>query len=68
MKAMLEFQLPEENEEYRLHYQASDLHCAVWDYADWLRNICKYQDPSKVTADACREKLYEFLRERNIDL
>jgi hypothetical protein len=68
MKAMFEFSLPEENEEYKLHCQASDLHCAVWDYAEWLRGVCKHGDPKQFDADACRQKLYELLTERNVDL
>lgn len=64
---MFEFQLPEENEEYKLHCQASELHCAVWDYAQWLRDICKHGNPDEVNAEKCRSKLYELLTERNLD-
>jgi hypothetical protein len=68
MKVMFEFSLPEENEEYKLHCQAGDLHSAVWDYAEWLRGICKHGDPSQIDASACRQKLYELLTEHNVDL
>jgi hypothetical protein len=65
---MFEFNLPEENEEYKLHCQANDLHSAIWEYAEWLRGICKHGDPSKFDASACRQKLYELFTERNLDL
>jgi hypothetical protein len=40
----------------------------VWDYAEWLRGICKHGDPSQIDASACRQKLYELLTEHNVDL
>lgn len=68
MRATFEFDLPDDNEDYKLHYQASDLHCAIWDYAEWLRGICKHGDPDSVNAEKCREKLYELLNERNVTI
>jgi hypothetical protein len=40
-KAILEFNLPEENEEYRLATQASKNYCALWDIQAELRNFRK---------------------------
>ena len=68
MKAQLEFLLPEENETWEIHMKAADMHSAVWDYAMWLRGICKHGDPEKYNAEACREKLYEFLNENGVSL
>jgi hypothetical protein len=65
---MFEFNLPEENEEYKLHCDASDFHGAMWEYAQWLRSVCKHEDPSKYNAEHCREKFYAFLNERNLSL
>lgn len=61
MKAIFEFFLPEERPEYEMHANAGKLYSAVWDYAEWLRGICKHGDPSKVDAEQCRTKLYECL-------
>ena len=65
---MFEFSLPEENEEYKIHCHASELHSAIWDYAQWLRDICKHGHADEVNAERCRAKLYELLTERNLDI
>ncbi len=67
MKATLEFNLPEEREELELHMKAGKVFSAVWEYAHWLRQICKHGDPDKVNAQACRDKLYEFLNEHEVN-
>lgn len=68
MQAYLQFDLPVDNDEYKMHCQTSELHCAVWDYAQWLRGICKHGEPKHVDANQCRDKLFEFLNDRNITL
>ena len=68
MRAYLRFDLPDDNEDYKMHCQTSELHCAIYDFDMWLREYTKYGDPKKVDADSCREKLWELLRERNIEL
>jgi hypothetical protein len=68
MKAKLEFDLPEENETWDIHVKAGSMHSAIWDYAMWLRGICKHDDPDKYNAEACREKLYECLGENGVSL
>jgi hypothetical protein len=68
MKATLEFSLPEEDETYQIYLKALDMHSALWDYQNWLRSICKYGDPGEHDAEKCREKLFEVLKEHNVDL
>lgn len=68
MKAILEFTLPEETESFELHSKAGALHAAIWDYAQWLRGICKHGNPDDYNAEACRDKLYEFINERELNL
>jgi len=63
MKSTLEWSLPEEQHDYELHVNAGKLYSAVWDYAEWLRGICKHGKPDEFNAEKCREKLYEFLIE-----
>lgn len=65
---MFEFSLPEENDLYKVHCQSSELHCAIWDYAEWLRDICKHGNPDEFNAEKCRKKLHELLTERNVDI
>jgi hypothetical protein len=68
MKAILEFLLPEEREDFELHSNAGALHAAIWDYAQWLRGICKHGNPDDYNAEDCRTKLYEFINERELNL
>jgi hypothetical protein len=68
MKVKFEFNLPEENDEYKIHHHASDLYGAIWEYAEWIRGICKHGNPDEFNAEACRKKLYEILTEYNVDL
>ena len=68
MKVTLEFQLPEEQETYELHTNASALYSAIWGYTEWLRSVCKYGNPDEFNAAACREKLYGFLNENGVAL
>lgn len=68
MRASFEFDLPDENEEYKMHVKASDVHCAVWDFAEWIKNICKHGNPNDFNAEKCREKFFDCLREHDVDL
>lgn len=68
MKVTFEFNLPDDDENLKLHNQAGDLYGAVCDYAGWLRGICKHGDPSQHNAESCREKLFEILNEWNVTI
>ena len=68
MKAKLVFKLPEEREEYEMQVNSGKLYSAVWDYAAWLRGVCKHDDPNKYNAETCREKFYQFLQENDYSL
>jgi hypothetical protein len=68
MKALLEFNLPEEREEFELHMKAGKVFSAVWDYAQWLRQVCKHGEPDKVDAEACRKMFYECLTENDVEI
>tara|TARA_R110000796_G_scaffold35258_1_gene90753 strand:- start:153 stop:380 length:228 start_codon:yes stop_codon:yes gene_type:complete len=72
MKAILEFNLPEDNHEFRLASNANDIHWVMWDMDQWLRGMTKHapDDMSEDTYNAlelCREKLHEIMNERNIN-
>lgn len=68
MKATLEFNLPEEDDLFQRAVEAGKMHSAIWEYAAWLRGICKHGEPEKFDATACREKLFEFLNDEGIEL
>lgn len=52
MKAILEFNLPEEQEEYKLARNGLNLSCAVWDYdQEVLRSIVKYNNTAEIKAE-----------------
>lgn len=44
MKAILEFNLPEEREEFEIHNSSSDFYLAISDHLDAMRNIIKYKE------------------------
>lgn len=71
MKATLEFNLPEEREEYGLCNQASSLHCALWDFAQFLRGKIKYEtltEEQYAVYEEVRTKFYETLADHNLEL
>jgi coproporphyrinogen III oxidase len=74
MKAILEFNLPEDNIEYKLVNNAGKIHSVLWDMDQWLRAQYKYMPDEEYNEVAyntylkCREQLRELLNEKNIDL
>jgi hypothetical protein len=74
MKAILEFNLPEDNVEYELATKSSSMYMTLWDMDNWLRAQYKYMPDEEFnevaynTYEKCREKLRELMNERNIDL
>jgi hypothetical protein len=71
MKAILEFNLPEDKVEYDLANNAQNLHSTLWDMDQWLRSNIKYA-PDTMSEDTfnayqkCREQLREFMTENNV--
>jgi hypothetical protein len=58
MKAILEFNLPEEQEEHRLALNGCKYNCVIIDTLNHIRSKLKYQNlPTKT------QKIYEELRE-----
>jgi hypothetical protein len=71
MKAILEFNLPEEDKEYELVNNASKMYSVLWDMDQWLRSNTKYapDTTSQDTYDAykkCRDQLRELMYEENV--
>ena len=73
MKAILEFNLPEDQTEYQMANDASKMFSTLWDMKQWLRGQVKYapDEMSQETYNAfeeCRDKLNELLMDNNLDL
>ena len=72
MKVNIEFNLPEETTEYKIHNMASDMNCALWDMSNYLRDQIKYNDKLSEEEiqvyEKIREKFSEIIDSYNIDL
>ena len=65
MKAILEFNLPEDNQEFELASKALKMYGTLWDFDVWLRTEIKYND--KEHYEPAREKLREIMNDNRID-
>lgn len=71
MKAILEFNLPEESKDHLIASNAMAWALIVWDMDQYLRNLLKYGHEFKSIDDALektRAALYDFLVEKNLTL
>jgi len=73
MKAKLEFNLPEEEPEFRNAVNGIKWKVAMWDLDQWLRSQTKYA-PDAMSEDtynaleSCRDELRRIVSENNLDL
>lgn len=71
MKAILEFTLPEESDEFNTARKAGSFHCILIDMDNYLRAKLKYEELDEKTADIyqeIRDKLTELVHARDITL
>lgn len=73
MKAILKFNLPEDQEEFDLATNAANIQSALWEMKQWLRSETKHitnnTHPEKYNAFIlCRDKLDEIINDNNINL
>jgi hypothetical protein len=73
MKAILEFNLPEDQTEYQMINNASKTYNVIWELQQWLRGRVKYapdgmSQEAYDTFEECRDKLNELLIDNNLDL
>lgn len=69
MKAILEFSLPEDREDFNMARQASALSVALEDIQTYLRALHKYSDLSKEKQELLEEirtKFFEIISELDI--
>jgi len=73
MKAILEFNLPEEQEEFNVMVKGVDLYLSFWDLDQKLRGIVRYNEEKfsedKLEAfDNVRDMVREILEEHSCNL
>jgi len=71
MKATLEFNLPEDQHEFDLAIQGSNMYSALWDISQELRKLWKYEELSDEEwkmVERIRDKFYEILGDNQINL
>jgi len=71
MKAILEFDLNEDRDDFNMAVQAPGMYLVLWELDQWLRSNTKYapDGTSSDTYDAyenCRNQLRDFMRENNV--
>ena len=68
MKVMFEFDLPDEQYEYKRYLQSDNVMSFLEDFSEFLRRKDKYSEEETTTWEAVREKFYEMITENNVDL
>jgi hypothetical protein len=72
MKAILEFNLPEDKVDFELALQGSDWKHVCWEMDQLLRAQLKYSDDKSFEElkllQYVRDELYRFMNENNVDL
>lgn len=66
MKAILEFNLPEENVEHLMATKAQKMFSLLWDFDQWLRDQIKYHDRNNL--QEIRDQFHFMLESHDINL
>ena len=66
MKAILEFNLPEEKDEYNFANNGINYYSALCEFDNWLRSEYKYNGNEPMFE--AREKLQQFINDNNIKI
>ena len=69
MKAILKYDLPEEQDLFLSAALSSELVSALWEISQYLRGEVKYKERAEWDdAEKIKDKFYEILGDNNIDL
>jgi hypothetical protein len=73
MKAILEFDLPEEKQDFDFATQGGDWWNVCWQMDQWLRGQTKHapdnmSDDTYKTLEECRDKLRELITNNGLDI
>ncbi len=69
MRAILEFDLPEENSDFQAAINGDNYRSAIWEFDQLLRSEMKYKELSEDTYKAyeyCRTELRKILEQDNL--
>jgi hypothetical protein len=68
MRVKLEFDLPEDEWEFKRAVNGSNLHCAITSFRERLKNILKHDDYATDTHQEIYDMLYQELDDNDITL
>lgn len=74
MKAILEFNLPEEQVEFELAVNGTKAQASLWEIDQWLRAQYKYMPDAEYSKDKyetyekCREQLRQIMFENGLNI
>ena len=71
MKAVLKFNLPDDQHEFDMAVQGGKMYLALWDISKELRTLWKYEELSEEEwnmVERIRDKFYEILDDNQIKL
>jgi len=71
MKAILKFNLPEDNHEFTNAVNGAKMKSILWDMKEYFRDELKYQDLNEVeykTIEKASEYFWNLINSENIDL
>jgi predicted nucleotidyltransferase len=71
MKAILEFNLPEDQADFDFAVQGGKMYSALWDISQELRRLWKYEELDEkewAMVERIRDKFYEILDDNQIKL
>ena len=67
MKAILEFNLPEDKEEFDVAAKAMDWALVAWDIDDFIRNKLKYEQDRDGVLQLVRDRLHFNMEEKGLN-
>ena len=66
MKAILEFNLPEDKEYFRMAAKGADLSYIIWELDQKLRALEKYKDQDTISIEEARGLLFEIMEQYDV--
>lgn len=72
MKAIIEYELPHDEEQFELAQKSGDMYAALWDMGEFLRQRYKHTEPPSDAVDkeleAIKDEFYRILNDRNLEI
>ena len=68
MKAILEFELPQDQEDHLTALNGAAWRDVVWDLSQLLRNQAKYTDKESIPIEEIRSELYTIIQAHGLSL